>query len=97
MTTVVTLTSTTTTAIISGPRVARGQHDLCCYVDEKLVKDLSKMGCDLKQVVIIDNNPNSFVNQPKNAIPIRPFVDDIFNRKLWKLRSLLMGPITMMI
>ncbi|TKY71887.1 CTD small phosphatase protein [Spatholobus suberectus] len=66
-------------------------RDSCRHVDGKLVKDLSEMGRDLKRVVIVDDNPNSFANQPENAIPIRPFVDDIFDRELWKLRSFFDG------
>lgn len=51
------------------------------------MKDLNETGRDLKRVVIVDDNPNSFSNQPDNAILIRPFVDDIFDRELWKLKS----------
>ncbi|KAK7412493.1 hypothetical protein VNO78_03957 [Psophocarpus tetragonolobus] len=61
-------------------------RDSCRNVDGKLVKDLAETGRDLKRAVIIDDNPNSFANQPDNAILIRPFVDDIFDRELWKLR-----------
>ncbi|KAJ1414164.1 HAD-like superfamily [Sesbania bispinosa] len=66
-------------------------RDSCRQVDGKFVKDLSLMGRDLKRVVIVDDNPNSFANQPENAIPIRPFVDDICDRELWKLRRFFDG------
>lgn len=66
-------------------------RDSCRHVDGKLVKDLSEVGRDLKRVVLVDDNPNSFANQPDNAIPIRPFVDDIFDRELWKLKSFFDG------
>ncbi|KAG4960321.1 hypothetical protein JHK82_037008 [Glycine max] len=62
-------------------------RDSCRNIDGKLVKDLNETGRDLKRVVIVDDNPNSFSNQPDNAILIRPFVDDIFDRELWKLKS----------
>ena len=66
-------------------------RDSCRNIDGKLVKDLNETGRDLKRVVIVDDNPNSFANQPENAILIRPFVDDILDRELWKLRSFFNG------
>ncbi|XP_027338168.1 probable C-terminal domain small phosphatase [Abrus precatorius] len=66
-------------------------RDSCRNVDGKFVKDLSEMGRDLKRVVIVDDNPNSYANQPDNAIPIRPFVDDLCDRELWKLRHFFNG------
>ncbi|KAK7302994.1 hypothetical protein RJT34_13893 [Clitoria ternatea] len=69
----------------------RFYRDSCRNVDGKLVKDLSQMGRDLKRVVIVDDNPNSFANQPENAILIRPFIDDVFDRELWKLKSFFDG------
>ncbi|ESW19982.1 hypothetical protein PHAVU_006G171200 [Phaseolus vulgaris] len=66
-------------------------RDSCRNIDGKLVKDLQETGRDLKRVVIVDDNPSSFSNQPENAILIRPFVDDIFDRELWKLRSFFEG------
>ncbi|CAI8590953.1 unnamed protein product [Vicia faba] len=66
-------------------------RDSCRNIDGKLVKDLSMAGRDLKRVVIVDDNPVSFSNQPENAILIRPFVDDACDRELWKLRNFLNG------
>lgn len=60
-------------------------RDSCREVDGKLVKDLSEMGRDLKRVVIVDDNPNSYAKQPENAIPIRPFINDLGDQELWKL------------
>ncbi|KAI9127451.1 hypothetical protein K1719_002010 [Acacia pycnantha] len=60
-------------------------RDSCREVDGRLVKDLSAMGRDLKRVVIVDDNPNSYTKQPDNAIPIRPFIDDLGDQELWNL------------
>lgn len=60
-------------------------RDSCREVDGKFVKDLSEIGRDLKRVVIVDDNPNSYANQPDNAIPIRPFIDDLGDQELRKL------------
>lgn len=37
------------------------------------VKDLSEVGRDLKRAVLVDDNPKSYLFQPRNAIPVRPF------------------------
>jgi RNA polymerase II subunit A small phosphatase-like protein len=66
-------------------------RDSCRNIDGKLVKDLSHVGRDLKSVVIVDDNPVSFSNQPENAILIKPFVDDICDRELWKLKCFFDG------
>ena len=66
-------------------------RDSCRHVDGKLVKDLSETGRDLDRVVIVDDNPNSFAKQPENAILIKPFVDDVWDRELWKLRGFFDG------
>ncbi|KAL2467341.1 Haloacid dehalogenase-like hydrolase (HAD) superfamily protein [Abeliophyllum distichum] len=60
-------------------------RDSCKEVDGKFVKDLSEIGRDLGSVVIVDDNPNSYVFQPNNAIPIQPFIDDLEDGELKKL------------
>ncbi|XP_016447101.1 uncharacterized protein LOC107772129 [Nicotiana tabacum] len=66
-------------------------RDSCKEVDGKFVKDLSDMGRDMKRVVIVDDNPNSYLFQPENAIPIRPFTDDLGDGELKKLIEFLNG------
>ena len=63
----------------------RFYRDSCKEVDGKFVKDLSELGRDLKRVVIVDDNPNATALQPENAIPIRPFTDDLGDRELGRL------------
>lgn len=60
-------------------------RDSCKEVEGKFVKDLSQLGRDLKRVVIVDDNPNSYIFQPENAIPVPPFVDDLRDGELKKL------------
>ncbi|XP_059638746.1 uncharacterized protein LOC132281019 [Cornus florida] len=57
----------------------------CTEVDGKFVKDLSQLGRNLKSVVIVDDNPNSYGFQPQNGIPIRPFTDDTGDVELRRL------------
>ncbi|WCJ27264.1 Haloacid dehalogenase-like hydrolase (HAD) superfamily protein [Euphorbia peplus] len=60
-------------------------RDSCKAVDGKYIKDLSEMGRDLKRVAIVDDNPNCYMFQPENAIPVRAFTDDLGDRELDKL------------
>ncbi|KAJ4703717.1 CTD small phosphatase-like protein [Melia azedarach] len=60
-------------------------RDSCKQIDGKFVKDLSEMGRDLNKVVIVDDNPNAYVFQPKNAIPVKPFTGDASDTELRKL------------
>lgn len=59
----------------------------CKEMEGKFVKDLSDLGRDMKKAVIVDDNPNSYGLQPENAIPIRPFTDDLRDNELRKLMS----------
>ncbi|XVE51513.1 hypothetical protein DITRI_Ditri02bG0048100 [Diplodiscus trichospermus] len=64
----------------------RFYRDSCKQVRGKFVKDLSEMGRDLRKIVIIDDNPNSFALQPENGIPIKPFFgDELCDNELMKL------------
>jgi len=60
-------------------------RDSCKEIDGKFVKDLSEMGRDLRRVVIVDDNPNCYIYQPKNAIPVKPFTDDLGDSELENL------------
>ncbi|KAG7959977.1 hypothetical protein I3843_10G096900 [Carya illinoinensis] len=57
-------------------------RDSCKEVDGKFVKDLSGLGRDLRQVAIVDDNPNAYEFQPENAIPSRPFTNDLNDMEL---------------
>ncbi|KAG8365575.1 hypothetical protein BUALT_Bualt18G0119700 [Buddleja alternifolia] len=60
-------------------------RDSCKEVDGKFVKDLSEVGREMNNVMIVDDNPNSYHYQPDNAIPIKPFTDDLGDEELKKL------------
>lgn len=51
------------------------------------VKDLTKLGRDIKSTIIVDNSPTSYMLQPKNAVPIRSWFDDPADRELDLLRT----------
>ncbi|KAI0563908.1 NLI interacting factor-like phosphatase [Gracilaria domingensis] len=61
----------------------------CVLIGGCYVKDIAKLGRDLKRTVIIDNSPLSYVLQPENAIPISAFFTDDNDRELDKTLALL--------
>lgn len=64
-------------------------RDSCRELGGKFVKDLSAVGRELDRVVIVDDNPNTYIFQPENAVPMSPFVDNLADRELWKLTKFL--------
>lgn len=59
------------------------QH--CTPVNGIYVKDLSLLGRDIRNVILVDNSPNSFLFQPENAYHIKNFFDDKTDRELDRL------------
>ena len=49
------------------------------------VKDMSQMGRELKNIIIIDNSPASYLFHPENAVPIESWFDDPDDRDLEEL------------
>ncbi|GLU22804.1 hypothetical protein SLE2022_388520 [Rubroshorea leprosula] len=60
-------------------------REACKEIRGRYVKDLSELGRDLGEVVIVDDNPKSYSLQPGNAIPMKAFVDNMEDRELEKL------------
>ncbi|KAI3387203.1 hypothetical protein SNEBB_006589 [Seison nebaliae] len=51
-------------------------REACVMHNGNFVKDLTKLGRDINQVIILDNSPASFMFQPENAIQCRSWFDD---------------------
>mmetsp|Transcript_18287 Transcript_18287/g.39078 ORF Transcript_18287/g.39078 Transcript_18287/m.39078 type:complete len:297 (-) Transcript_18287:401-1291(-) len=68
---------------------ARLFREACTRHPGGYVKDLSRMGRDLKDVIIIDNSPICYALQPDNAIPIRTWKDDPRDQELLELIPIL--------
>jgi len=64
-------------------------REACTRHASGYVKDLSKLGRDLKGVIIIDNSPICYALQPDSAIPIRTWRDDMSDRELMDLIPIL--------
>jgi CTD small phosphatase-like protein 2 len=65
------------------------QHALPCATN--FVKDLSRLGRDIRKVIIVDNVGENFQLQQENGIMIRSWVDDSNDTALQELAPLLIG------
>lgn len=61
----------------------------CSHINGIYVKDLSKLGRDLSQVIIIDNSPLAYMKHPENAIAISSWYDDLSDQELINLSPVL--------
>jgi len=64
-------------------------RDSCTVVKGGIVKDLTNLGRDLKDVIIVDNSPSSYALQSCNGIPIKSWTNDKNDRELQKLTPIL--------
>ncbi|KAM3720409.1 Carboxy-terminal domain RNA polymerase II polypeptide A small phosphatase [Dirofilaria immitis] len=55
---------------------ARLFRESCVFHKGNYVKDLTRLGRDLKKVIIVDNSPASYAFHPDNAVPVQTWFDD---------------------
>jgi len=55
---------------------ARLFREACTNYKGNYVKDMSKLGRDIKHSLIIDNSPTSYLFHPENAVPCETWFDD---------------------
>eukprot|EP01018_Ginkgo_biloba_P023523 Gb_33336 [translate_table: standard] len=72
-------------------------RDSCSQIDGKLVKDLSRLGRDLRKVIIIDDCPFCYILQPDNAIGASCFQGHILDNQLHLIRKYLEKLVTNLI
>ena len=68
------------------------QHTL--PVGPAFIKDLSKLGRDLRRTIIVDNVAENFQLQPENGIAIKTWIDDWRDQGLTMLAPLLKRIVT---
>eukprot|EP00494_Astrolonche_serrata_P023694 UN23952 len=64
-------------------------RDKCVITDGFYAKDLNKLGRRKQDLIIVDNNPNSYFYQPYNAIPITSWFHDKSDTELKDLLPVL--------
>jgi len=55
---------------------ARLFREACSMHKGNYVKDLGRLGRDIRHVIIVDNSPASYLFHPENAVPIDSWFDD---------------------
>jgi RNA polymerase II subunit A small phosphatase-like protein len=50
-----------------------------------VLQDLSQIGRDLKDTIIIDNSPTSYIFHPQHAVPISSWFSDAHDNELLDL------------
>lgn len=61
----------------------------CTYYNNAFVKDLTRLGRNLKDVIIVDNSPVAYLFQPENAIPAVNWYDDPTDTELPRIATIL--------
>ena len=61
----------------------------CTPINACFVKEIKKLGRDLKDIVIVDNSPMSYALNPENGLPILTWFDDKEDRELYNISSIL--------
>jgi len=64
-------------------------RESCVLHGQAYVKDLSKLGRPMRDIIIVDNSPLSYAFQPTSAIPILSWFDDRNDRQLPELLPVL--------
>jgi len=68
---------------------ARLFREACVNHKGNFVKDLSKLGRELKSSIIVDNSPASYLFHPNHAVPIDSWFDDMNDTELYDLVPIL--------
>ena len=61
----------------------------CSLINTTFVKDLERLGRDLKDIIIVDNSPLSYSLHPDNGLPILTWFEDKNDTELFKLKPVL--------
>jgi len=61
----------------------------CTFYNNAFVKDLTRLGRPMKDVIILDNSPVAYLFQPENAVPAVSWYDDKNDEELLRVANLL--------
>ena len=57
----------------------------CSFMNNGFTKDLKKLNREMNDIIIVDNNPNSYNLNIDNGFPIKTWLDDVNDRELIKI------------
>ena len=57
----------------------------CSLINATFVKDLQRLGRDLKNIIIVDNSPLSYALHSENGLPILTWFEDKTDRELYTI------------
>ena len=57
----------------------------CSMLNNGFTKDLKKLSRDLNNLILLDNNPNCFYLNKENGFPIKTWIDDFYDKELFKI------------
>mmetsp|Transcript_16104 Transcript_16104/g.40571 ORF Transcript_16104/g.40571 Transcript_16104/m.40571 type:complete len:308 (+) Transcript_16104:224-1147(+) len=60
-------------------------REACVMAEGSLVKDLNRLGRDVRKCIIVDNSPTSYLLHPQNAVAISSWFDDPTDTQLYTL------------
>ena len=60
-------------------------------VNGKFIKDIEHLNRDIKKVVILDINPDSYSLQPENAVSLKPWRGESGDSELFRMGDFLEG------
>ena len=61
----------------------------CTQINTCYLKEIKRLGRELKDIVIVDNSPMSYALNPENGLPILTWFDDKEDRELYNISSIL--------
>ena len=61
----------------------------CTFFNNAFVKDLTRLGRNMEDVIIVDNSPVAYLFQPENALPAVSWYEDPKDDELSRLATLL--------
>lgn len=61
----------------------------CTFFNNAYVKDLTRLGRPMKDVIIVDNSPVAYLFQPENAMPAVSWYDEPSDTELNRIDALL--------
>ena len=61
----------------------------CTFFNNAFVKDLTRVGRNMKDVIILDNSPVAYLFQPENAMPAVSWYDDQNDTELLRIANIL--------